>query len=69
MKVKVHLLPARKEMVVLDLPEGATAEDAMRALGLLPDGWIALKGGEPVPIDERLDDGDEMKLVSVASGG
>jgi len=69
MMVRVHLLPAGKETVVVDLPEGATAEDAIRALRLLPDGWIVLKGGEPVPLDEQLDDGDEIKLVSVVSGG
>lgn len=69
MKVTVHLLPTRNKAIVLELPEEATAEGAIRALELLPDGWIVLRGGEPIPLDERLSEGDELKLVSVVSGG
>jgi len=69
MRVTVHLLPTRRETTVLDLPDGATVEVAIRALGLMPDGWLAIRGGEPMPLDEELLDGDELKLVSVVSGG
>lgn len=69
MRVTVHLLPTRKETFTLDLPDGATAEGAIRALGLMPDGWLAIRDGEPLPSDEELLDGDELRLVSVVSGG
>jgi sulfur carrier protein ThiS len=69
MRVTVHLLPTRKETVILDLPDGATVEVAIRALGLMPDGWLAIRYGDPLPLDEELLDGDELKLVSVVSGG
>jgi len=69
MKVTFHLLPTRKETRILDLKEGAKVEDAVRALGLYPDAWVAVRGSEPIPSDGLLADGDEIKLVSVISGG
>ena len=69
MKVTIHLLPTRKETKKLDLEKGSTAEQAIRALGLLPDQWIPIRGDGPIPLDEVLDDGDELKLISVVSGG
>ena len=69
MRVTVHRLPPGKETVILDLPDRATVEVAIRALGLMPDGWLAIRGGEPLPLDEELLAEDELKLVSVVSGG
>jgi sulfur carrier protein ThiS len=69
MKVTLNLLPTRKERKVIELKPGSTVETAIRALGLYPDAWIALRADEPLPLDEVLDDGDELKLISVVSGG
>jgi len=69
MKVTVHILPTRKEKKVVDLKNGSSAEDLIRSLGLYPDGWIPVKGDHPIPLDERLTDGDELKLIAVVSGG
>ncbi len=69
MKVVLTLLPTRKERKVVRLKTGATAEDAIRAIGLLPDAWIPLRQDQPVPLDEALKDGDELKLIAVVSGG
>jgi sulfur carrier protein ThiS len=69
MKITVHILPVRKETIVVDMSQGDTVERLMRGLDLLPDAWIAVMDGEPVSIDRRLDDGDEVKLISVVSGG
>ncbi len=62
-------MPTRKERKVLSLEEGAVAEDAIRALGLYPDGWIPVRGEGPIPLDEPLADGEEIRLISVVSGG
>ena len=69
MKVKVRLLPTKKRTKTVELGSGATVEDAIRSLGLYPDAWIAIRGEAPVPLDERLRDGDFLKLISVVSGG
>jgi sulfur carrier protein ThiS len=69
MRIVAHLLPTRKETHTVELEDGATVERLMRSLGLLPDGWIAVLDGEPVPIDHALEDGDDLRLISVVSGG
>lgn len=69
MKVTVHLLPTKKETRHLTLQKGASVEQAIRALGLFPDQWIPVRNDEPLPLDEPLDEGDELKLISVVSGG
>jgi sulfur carrier protein ThiS len=69
MKVTFHMLPTSKQTKILELKEGAKVEDAVRALGLYPDAWIAVRGSNPIPSDEILANGDEIKLVSVISGG
>jgi len=69
MKVTFHLLPTSKQTKTLELKDGAKVEDAVRVLGLYPDAWIAVRGSEPIPSDGPLADGDEIKLVSVISGG
>ena len=69
MKVTIHLLPTRKEKKVVELDKGASVEQAIRALGLIPDAWIPVRGNLPLPLDEPLKDGDVLKLISVISGG
>ena len=69
MKVTIHLLPTRKERKVVELDEGASVEQAIRALGLIPDSWIPVRENLPLPLDEPLEDGDVLKLISVVSGG
>ena len=69
MMVTVHLLPTRKETKSVVVKNGSSVEDVVRALGLLPDGWVAVRGDTPLPSDEPLRDGDELKLISVVSGG
>lgn len=53
----------------IELPENASSMDLLARLGLLPDAYIVLRDGIPIPIDERLNDGDVLKIVKVASGG
>lgn len=69
MKVRLNILPTRKETRVLDLSGRPTVEDLIRAAELLPDGWIAVRDNEPLPLDEPLDEDDEIDLISVVSGG
>ena len=69
MKVTVQLLPGKKRAKALELKKGATAEDAIRAMGLYPDAWIPVRGDEPIPVDELLKTGERLKLVAVVSGG
>lgn len=53
----------------VEMPDGASPMDVLASLTLLPDAHIVLRGGVPIPIDERLSDGDSLRLIRVASGG
>lgn len=68
-RIEVTLLPTRKETKSLEIAAGSRVEDAIRALGLYPDAWIPVMDETPVPIDEKLKDGDKLKLIAAVSGG
>lgn len=65
MKVQVvRAWPDRFEAVDLDLPEGATVDDALAAAGLARAGVAGLAiHGLRVRGDERLVDGDRVELL------
>ncbi len=69
MRIKVQMLPTRKRTETVEVEEGTTVEGLIRSLKLFPDAWIAVKDRAPIPLDEVLEDGDEVKLVAVVSGG
>lgn len=51
------------------LPEGSTVGTMLDSLGLYPDAHIVVRGKTPVPVDSPLIDGDQLRIVKVASGG
>jgi sulfur carrier protein ThiS len=51
------------------LPEGSTVEDLLAQYSLHPDAYIVTRGSKPIPITRKLEDGDNLKLIKVASGG
>jgi sulfur carrier protein len=51
------------------LPEGSTVETMLDSLGLYPDAHIVVRGKVPVPVDSPLLNGDQLRIVKVASGG
>ena len=53
----------------LELPEGARADDAPRAVGIRPELVLVFRDDEPIPSDEPLRDGDRLRIVRVVSGG
>jgi sulfur carrier protein ThiS len=53
----------------LTLPKGARIRDAVRAVGLSPEGTAVLLGERPVPLDGELADGMSLVLVPTYSGG
>lgn len=66
MKISVVLGGSKEE---LEVPENASSMDLLARLCLLPDAHLVLREGMPIPVDERLNDGDSLKIIKVASGG
>jgi sulfur carrier protein ThiS len=46
-----------------------TVRQAIEKVGLNPESVLAVRDGELITEDVRLDDGDEVRLVAVISGG
>jgi sulfur carrier protein ThiS len=69
--VKVHVAfrPRRRPDVDLELAPGATARDALRAVGEPESGTVVVRSGSPVPETAPLADGDRLLLLSSFSGG
>ncbi|MFA5861189.1 MAG: MoaD/ThiS family protein, partial [Candidatus Thermoplasmatota archaeon] len=66
--VALHGFPPPRERV-LDLPEGAVADDAPRALGIRPELVLVFRDQRPLPGDAPLWDGDSIRILRVVSGG
>lgn len=49
--------------------KGASVEDVLRSMGLYPDAHIVLRGRTPVPMTEIVTDGEQLRVIKVASGG
>ncbi len=49
--------------------KGKTVRQLMKGLGLSPENFVLSKNGEIVLEDEKLKDGDRIKLFPVISGG
>jgi len=68
MWVTAELFPARETKAV-ELPQDASGYDLMKHLGLAPDVHLLVRGDVPIPIDEKLRDGERVRVISVVSGG
>ena len=53
----------------VELEEGSTVEDLLRALHLYLDSHLVTNSNRPLPITCVLRDGEELKIIQVASGG
>ena len=68
MKIKVKLSRINKTKEV-NLEKGSTIEDLLRKINLKPDTLIVMNKDKPVPIDDTLNDGQELTIIQVSSGG
>ncbi len=58
-----------RENKVLDLEENSRVEDLLKTLGISPSEVVPVKNGVIVTEKELLIEGDEVRLLSVVSGG
>lgn len=73
MKVKValprHLTDEAEVTDEMDMSDGSTLLEMLRSIGVRPDEVLVIMDGSPVPVDRVLRDGDQVELLSIASGG
>ncbi len=65
MKVHIESRDFKKNVLF----KGSTVRQLMKELGLSSENFVISKNGEIVLEDERLADGDKVKLFPVISGG
>ena len=66
--VKVELL-AERETKKHTLPEGSKIEDLLEIIGQNPETLVVKRNDKITPENDELEDGDEIKIVPVVSGG
>ena len=68
MKITLKIDPdnSKKEVTI---PRGSQVSDLLQKIQLKPDTLIVLRGNTPIPIDEVLDEEQELRILQVASGG
>ncbi len=69
MDIKVKLLPGEKEDLDVEVADGANCLDILDKLDLSPDAHIVAREGDPIPIDEKLKNGEQIEIIKVVSGG
>ncbi len=69
MHIHVRFRPRRQDDRTVELPEGATVADLMAACEAPVDVFVAVRAGQPISEMEPLVDGEELLLLSAASGG
>ena len=68
MRIMAELFPARETKSV-ELPEGSSGYELMKRLDLAVDVHILVQGDAPIPVDETLRDGEQVRVIAVVSGG
>lgn len=66
-RATLHGFPQKERE--LELPDGAKADDAPRAIGVRPELVLVFRGDRPLPSDAPLAEGDHIRILRVVSGG
>lgn len=67
-EILVRLMPAGLQKA-FELEDEATCAEVLKAMDLHPDAYLIMKEEKPIPLDTKLEDGDEITFIAVASGG
>ncbi len=54
---------------VFEVRAGMTARDALRKIDILPESVLITRNGELITEDEILNEGEQIRLIAVISGG
>lgn len=68
-RVQVRFRPRRQGDRAVELPDGATAGQLVDAVGERRDNIVVVRAGAPIHEEEPLRPGEELLLLSAASGG
>jgi len=67
-KIKIKL-SRTNETKEIELQKGSTVNEVLKKINLKPDTIIVINNDKPVPVDEKVEDGQEFTIIQVSSGG
>ena len=68
MKVKITCVP-KDTSTIVEIKKGDTVEMLLKKLHLRSNTVIVMRGTTPIPMDETVQDEQELRILQVASGG
>ena len=68
MMITVKILP-QKISKEIDIENGSKMYDLLKKINLNPDNIIIIRGNTPVPVDDILNNEQDLTIIQVASGG
>ena len=68
LKIRVKL-SRTKEIKKIDLKTGSTVGELLQKIRIKPDTIIVMSGDTLIPVDDVLNDGQELTIIQVSSGG
>ena len=68
MKIHVKIIPENVTDVI-DVERGSSMYEVLKKFNMKPDNIIILRDNTPVPVDDRVCEGDHLAIIKVSSGG
>lgn len=68
MKIKVRISKTNTTEEI-QLAKESTVEDLLKHLKIRPDAVIVMNKNMPIPVDDTLNEDQEITIIQVASGG
>ena len=68
MRIIVKIFPDNLTKKI-ELKSGLKILDLLKKINLNPDNLIVLKNNTPIPVDDILNEEQELNIIKVASGG
>jgi len=68
MKISVRITKTNETKKII-LERGSTVEDLLKKINVKPDTIIVMSKDKPIPVDDVLDENQELIILQVASGG
>ena len=69
MIIRAIFIPGGKEKQEVEMEEDSTGMVLLKKLDLPPDAHILVREKIPIPLDEKLLDGESIGIIKVVSGG
>jgi len=68
MKINVKMVRTGETKKII-LEKGSTVGDLLKKIKVRPDAIIVMSNDKPIPVDDALNEDQELVIIKVASGG